>query len=171
MATYGLTIFVLVGAEVSVQVAADALARDRREVAPVVREFAERAGQTEELFEPHQPQLQTRRGLDVPRQQRVEVARLALQRFERLARAGQRVVEVFAARQALKLLQVDGDEFGGTPAHLLGGEALFAQSLRDDLQVGHPRHAHLFQTPRRPEDPQQHRRRVLAEHAAPARPQ
>ena len=45
----------LVGVEVSVQVTADALASDRREVASVVREFAECAGQTEELFEPDQP--------------------------------------------------------------------------------------------------------------------
>ena len=45
----------LVGAEVSIQVTADALAGDGGEVAPVVREFAEGAGQPEELFEPDQP--------------------------------------------------------------------------------------------------------------------
>src|SRR2546423_14160944 len=127
---------------------ADARERERGQVAPVVRVLAERAGQPEEAFEPDQAQLQTRGWLDVAREQRVEVAGRALDCFERTLRAGQRVVNLLAARQALKLFEVERYKLRRARANLLAGEALVAQRLRDDLQVGHPRHGQPAQTPR-----------------------
>ena len=136
-----------------------------------VRELAEGPGQPEEVVEPHQPQLQARGGLDVPREQRVEVARLALKRFERRPRARQRLEQLTPGGHPLHASEEERGQFGQPAPHLPRREALVAQRLGENLEVGHPRHDQLVQTPRRPEDAHHRRRHVLLERAVPPRVQ
>src|SRR5713226_176653 len=137
----------LSGLKLSAEMFVDTLRGDRRQIAPLERLVAKRAGQREKSVKAGQLQLQMRGGLDVAGEQRRSVAGVFVYRLQDFARAGHSFQNLIAvAASAFHIGEVAGHQLVSPRDDMLARDACAAQGFFDNLQIRHAGNYQVVQT-------------------------